>query len=90
MKNAGLPKIAVESNLQTAVDSASQGGEAVFGVAAKSVRSDTARRDVQRELVSRALAAREEAKQTGQYVSSDEMLKRLDASLVAASVRQIG
>ena len=90
MKQSDLPTIAAESNLHTANESTPPGCKVISGFAATQVRMNIARGDVQRELVSRALLAREEARRTGQYVSSDAMLSRLDASLVAARVRQIG
>ena len=88
MKNATLPPLRVDSALRAAAESVLQEGETLSGFVLESVRLNIERRETQREFIARGLLAREEARQSGQYVSSDEMLKRLDASLAAASAKQ--
>lgn len=50
----------------------------------ESVHLSIERRKAQSDFLARGLAAREEANQSGRYVSSAEMLARLDASLARA------
>ena len=88
MKNATLPPLRVDSALRAAAESVLQEGETLSGFVLEAVRLNIERRETQREFITRGLLAREEARQSGQYVSSDEMLKRLDASLAAASAKQ--
>ena len=88
MKNATLPPLRVDSALRAAAESVLQEGETLSGFVLEAVRLNIERRETQREFIARGLLAREEARQSGQYVSSDEMLKRLDASLAEASAKQ--
>jgi predicted transcriptional regulator len=88
MKNATLPPLRVDSELRAAAESVLQEGETLSGFVLEAVRLNIQRREAQREFIARGLAAREEARQTGHYVSSGEMLKRLDKSLVKARAKQ--
>lgn len=84
MKNATLPPLRVDSALRAAAESVLQEGETLSAFVLEAVRLNIERREAQREFITRGLAAREEARKSGHYVSSDEMLKRLDASLARA------
>lgn len=88
MKNATLPPLRVDSELRAAAESVLQKGETLSGFVLEAVRLNIERREAQREFITRGLAAREEARQSGHYVSSDEMLKRLDKSLAKARAKQ--
>ncbi len=88
MKNATLPPLRVDSELRAAAESVLQEGETLSGFVLEAVRLNIERREAQREFIARGLAAREEGKRSGRYVSSDEMLKRLDKSLAKARVKQ--
>lgn len=90
MKNATLPPLRVDSALRAAAESVLQEGETLSGFVLEAVRLNIERRETQREFIARGLLARDEAKASGQYVSSDEMLKRLDESLVRARTNQTG
>lgn len=81
MKNATLPPLRVDSALRAAAESVLQEGETLSGFVLEAVRLNIERRETQREFIARGLLARDEAKASGQYVSSGEMLKRLDESL---------
>ena len=87
MKDATLPPLRVDSELRAAAESVLQEGETLSGFVLEAVRLNIERREAQREFIARGLAAREEAKKSGHYVSSDDMLKRLDASLAKARAR---
>lgn len=87
MKNATLPPLRVDSELRAAAESVLQEGETLSGFVLEAVRLNIERREAQRGFIARGLAAREETKRTGQYVSSTEMLKRLDKSLAKARAK---
>ena len=89
MKNATLPPLRVDSALRAAAESVLQKGETLSGFVLEAVRLNIERREAQREFIARGLVAREEARQSGHYVSSNKMLKRLDASLAKARVKQV-
>ncbi len=88
MKNATLPPLRVDSALRAAAESVLQEGETLSGFVLEAVRLNIERRGAQREFIARGLVAREAARQSGHYVSSDEMLRRLDASLAKARAKQ--
>ena len=54
------------------------------GFVEQSIRSQIERRIAQREFVARGLASREEARRTGKYVPSGEVLKGLKKWLACA------
>lgn len=89
MKNATLPPLRVDSALRAAAESVLQKGETLSGFVLEAVRLNIERREAQREFIARGLVAREETRQSGHYVSSNKMLKRLDASLAKARVKQV-
>jgi hypothetical protein len=88
MKTATLPPLRVDSELRAAAESVLQEGETLSGFVLEAVRLNIERREVQREFIARGLKARDEARQSGQYVSSTEMLKRLDKSLAKARAKK--
>lgn len=88
MKNATLPPLRVDSALRAAAESVLQEGETLSGFVLEAVRLNIERRETQREFIARGLLARDETKASGQYVSSGEMLKRLDESLAKARSNQ--
>jgi len=90
MKNATLPPLRVDGALRAAAESVLQQGETLSGFVLEAVRLNIERREVQREFIARGLAARDAAKQSRRYVSSDEMLKRLDKSLIKARAKAHG
>lgn len=88
MKNATLPPLRVDSELRAAAKSVLQDGETLSGFVLEAVRLNIERREAQREFIKRGLQAREQSRKSGQYVSSDAMLKRLDDSLAAARAKK--
>jgi hypothetical protein len=81
MKNATLPPLRVDSATRAAVESLLRDGETLSGFVLEAVRLNIERRETQREFIARGLLARDEAHASGEYVSADAMLVRLDASL---------
>jgi hypothetical protein len=84
MKNATLPPLRVDSALRNAAESVLREGETLSGFVLEAVRLNIERRQARREFIARGLLAREEARATGDYVSAEDMLARLDASLASA------
>lgn len=81
MKNATLPPLRVDSATRAAAESLLREGETLSGFVLEAVRLNIERRETQREFIARGLLARDEARVSGEYVSADAMLARLDASL---------
>lgn len=88
MKDATLPPLRVDSELRTAAESVLREGESLSGFVLESVRLNIERREAQRAFIARGLAARDEAKNAGRHITSGEMLKRLDRSLVKARAKR--
>jgi hypothetical protein len=84
MKNATLPPLRVDSALRDAAESVLREGETLSGFVLEAVRLNIERREAQREFIARGLLARNEARASGTYVTAEDMLSRLDASLARA------
>lgn len=84
MKNATLPPLRVDSALRDAAESVLREGETLSGFVLEAVRLNIQRREAQREFIARGLLARNEARASGTYVTAEDMLSRLDASLAHA------
>jgi hypothetical protein len=61
-----------------------QENESLPGLKLETVQLNTEQREARHDFIKRGLLARDEARTTGQYVSSDEMLLRLDDALARA------
>ena len=59
-----------------------QENESLPGLTLETTQLNTQQREVRFAFITRGLLARDEARTTGQYVSSAEMLLRLDAALM--------
>jgi hypothetical protein len=90
MKSATLPPLRVSSDLRTAAESSLREGENLSSFVLEAVQLNIERREARRAFIERGLLARDEARATGQYVSSDEMLARLDVSLARARAKAGG
>lgn len=88
MKKATLPPLRVDSELRAAAEAVLRDRETLSGFVLEAVRLHIARREAQCEFIARGLSAREQARASGEYVSADEMLARLDASLATARSKQ--
>ena len=84
MKTATFPSLRVDPDLRQAAEEVLLDGESLSGFVEQSIRSQIERRMAQREFVARGLASREEARRTGKYVSSGEVLKGLKKKLARA------
>lgn len=84
MKTATFPSLRVDPELRAAAEASLEEGETISSFVEQSIRDNIERRQSQREFIARGLAAREDAKRTGTYVSSDAVLGRLEGMLAAA------
>jgi hypothetical protein len=89
MKNATLPPLRVDGATRAAAESVLREGETLSGFVLEAVRLNIERRETQREFIARGLLARDEARASGEYVSADDMLARLDASLARARKKTV-
>jgi len=84
MKSANIPSLRVAPELRAAAESVLEAGETLSSFVEQSLRMHIERRQSQREFIARGLAARDEAKRTGEYFASDDVLRELDELLDAA------
>jgi hypothetical protein len=89
MKNATLPPLRVDGATRAAAESVLREGETLSGFVLEAVRLNIERRETQREFIARGLLARDEARASGEYVSADDMLARLDASLARSRKKTV-
>lgn len=90
MKTTTLPSVRVAGELRAAVESVLDEGETLSAFLLESVRLNIGRRQAQREFIARGLRARDEARERGEYVGTEEMLARLDATLTRTREQQAG
>jgi hypothetical protein len=83
-RTSTIPPLRVNHDVRLAAEAALMEGETLSAFMLESLQFNIQRRALQQEFVERGLAARDEARRTGKYVSSDEMLARLDKSLAQA------
>jgi len=80
-KTSTIPPLRVSESVRTAAEAALMEGETLSGFVLEAIQFNIQRRSMQLEFVARGLAARDEARQTGKYVSTDEVLAGLDKTL---------
>ena len=83
-KTSTIPPLRVNEEVRVAAEAALMEGETLSGFVLEAIQFNIQRRAMQQEFVTRGLAARDEARRTGVYVSSEEMLAGLDKSLAKA------
>lgn len=88
MKTATIPSLRVAPELRAAAENILQEGETLSSFVEDAIRSSIERRHVQSEFISRGLASRDEAKRSGEYLSSDSVLKDLDRMLTATEKKK--
>lgn len=84
MKTATMPALRVEPELRQAAEDILRPGETLSAFVEDSLRRNVAFRRTQQEFIARGLASRDDAKESGVYYSSDEVLQELDTLLVSA------
>lgn len=87
MKTSTIPSLRVAPELRAAAESVLENGETLSSFVEHSLRVQIERRQAQQEFVARGLASRDEARSTGEYFDSDEVLTELDEMLAHAETR---
>jgi len=83
MKTASIPSLRVAPELRQAAENVLKEGETLSGFVEQSIRANIERRQFQQEFIARGLASRDEAKRTGVYYSSEEVMDELKSKLAA-------
>ena len=84
MKTATLPSLRVDNATREAAESVLHEGETLSGFVLEAVRLNIERREAQQAFIARGLRARDAAATSGDYISPEDMLARLDATLAHA------
>ncbi len=71
MKTATIPSLRVDPELRRSAESVLRDGETLAEFVEQSIRANIERRQMQQAFIARGLAAREEARQTGEYFPAD-------------------
>lgn len=78
MKTATIPSLRVDPELRRAAESVLQQGESLSSFMEQALRASINRRQIQQEFIMRGLASRDEARQSGEYFSAEDVLRELD------------
>lgn len=78
MKTATIPSLRVDPELRRAAESVLQQGESLSSFMEQALRASINRRQIQQEFIARGLASRDEARQSGEYFSAEDVLRELD------------
>lgn len=84
MKTATMPALRVEPELRQAAEEMLRPGETLSAFVEESLRRNVELRRAQQEFIARGLASREAARESGEYVSAEEVLGKLSAKLKQA------
>jgi len=84
MKTATMPALRVQPELRQAAEEILRPGESLSAFVEDSLRRNVAFRKTQQEFIARGLASRDEAKKSGVYFSSEEVLAELDTIIASA------
>uniref|UniRef100_Q47HV1 Prevent-host-death protein n=1 Tax=Dechloromonas aromatica (strain RCB) TaxID=159087 RepID=Q47HV1_DECAR len=84
MKTATFPSLRVTPELRQAAEQILQEGETLSSFVEQSIRESIGRRQIQQEFIARGLRSRDNAGQTGKYVSADNVIGRLEQMLASA------
>jgi len=83
MKTATFPAVRVNPELRQAAEEILQEGETLSSFVEQSIRENVERRQFQQAFIARGLRSRDEARQTGRYVSADAVIGRLEKMLAS-------
>jgi len=84
MKTATIPSLRVEPELRHSAENVLRKGESLSSFVEQAIRQSVAHRQAEQEFIARGLRSRDQARQSGQYVESGEVLSRLEAMLEQA------
>lgn len=88
MKTATLPALRVQPEVRDAVESNLEAGETLSSFVEQAVLERLERRRYQSEFIARGLIARDNARETHRYISSDEVMAGLSAMLQKAKEKK--
>ena len=88
MKTATFPSLRVTPELRQAAEQILQEGETLSSFVEQSIRESIERRQRQQEFIARGLRSRDDARQSGKYVSADAVVGRLAQMLASAQAGQ--
>ncbi|WP_174998430.1 YlcI/YnfO family protein [Burkholderia lata] len=88
MKTATYPSIPIDLELLAAAERVLRDDETLSSFVEQSIREGIACRRLQSKFIARGIASRDEALRTGRYVSSSDVLARLERRLDAMGVRR--
>lgn len=86
MKTAALPSLRVDPVLRKSAEKVLRKGESLSSFMEQSLRDEVKRRRMQAEFIARGIAARDEARQTGEYFEADVVHAELHVMLDKAKV----
>lgn len=89
-KTSTIPPLRVNESVRAAAEAALMEGETLSGFVLEAIQFNILRRLTQQEFIARGLAARDEARETGIYVSAEEVLAGLDSTLARSRNRAAG
>jgi len=84
MKTATIPSLRVDPELRRAAEALLAEGETLSSFVEQALREGIQRRRLQSEFVARGLRARDNARQTGQYVPAETVIDHLETRLARA------
>lgn len=84
MKTATIPSLRVDPDLRRAAEEVLADGETLSGFVEQSLREGIQKRRLQGEFIARGLQSRDNARQSGRYVSQDAVIGRLESMLSKA------
>jgi len=87
MKTATIPSLRVDSELRHAAEDVLQDGESLSSFVEQSLRLNIEHRRAQQAFIARGLASRDNAKQSGEYLAAEDVLRDLDEMLVQARAK---
>lgn len=87
MKTATFPPLRTTPELRQAAENSLGEGETLSTFVEQAIVDSIARRKHQQEFIARGLRARDEARQSSDYVSAEAVIEKLENMLAAAKAR---
>ena len=87
MKTASIPSLRVDPELRRAAENVLREGESLSSFVEQALRAGIERRQFQDQFIARGLAARDQARESGEYYSSETIRDDLDSMLAAAEAK---
>ncbi len=84
VKSSSIPSIRVKPELRQAAESVLQNGETLSSFVEHSLQATIEKRLAQQAFIQRGLASRDQARQSGEYFTADEVSTELESMLQAA------